>query len=66
MWDAAKVHGETVEQNGLLVTTRPILFGSPSYAASFVTGQARNGRKDWKAEDGRSLGEVEEHASEST
>ena len=36
-----------------------MLFTSPSYAASFVTGMSINGREYWKTEDGRTLKELE-------
>lgn len=36
-----------------------ILFSSPSYAAMFVIGKSANGLISWKANDGRSLKEIE-------
>lgn len=44
--------------NGILQKKQ--LFNSPSYAAAFVLGTNTNGRVDWKAEDGRTLKEIEE------
>lgn len=40
-------------------TTEDIWFKSPSAAARFVTGWSENGRKRWKDESGRCLGEIE-------
>lgn len=36
-----------------------ILFKSPSYAASFVTGSRANGLIEWKTKDGKTLKEIE-------
>jgi hypothetical protein len=40
--------------------TKDVLFTSPSAAAAVLAGGNRNGRRDWKASDGRSLKELEE------
>ena len=40
-----------------------MLFSSPSYAAMFVIGKSANGQTSWKAEDGRTLKEIEEEES---
>ncbi len=45
------------------VLTKNYLFKSPSYAASFVTGNSANGRELWKTIDGVSLKDVEESDS---
>lgn len=47
--------------NGIL--QEDMLFSSPSYAAMFVIGKSANGQTSWKAEDGRTLKEVEEEES---
>lgn len=39
------------------ITTKDILFKSPSAAASFVTGSSTNGNKFWKAKNGKLLGD---------
>lgn len=48
-----------------LVTTEDILFSSSSAAADFVLGYSVSGPKTWKANDGRSLKEVEDSKSDS-
>ena len=48
-----------------LVTTEDILFSSSSAAADFVLGYSVSGPKTWKANDGRSLKEVEASKSDS-
>ena len=40
--------------------TKNYLFNSPSYAAMFVLGMSRNGKIDWKREDGTTLKALEE------
>lgn len=47
--------------NGIL--QEDMLFSSPSYAAMFVIGKSANGQTSWKAEDGRTLKEIEEEES---
>lgn len=44
--------------NGIL--QEDMLFSSPSYAAMFVIGKSANGQTSWKAEDGRTLKEIED------
>lgn len=41
-------------------TTEDILFSSSSLAAGFVLGYSASGPKNWKAQDGRTLKEIEE------
>lgn len=48
-----------------LVTTEDILFSSSSAAADFVLGYSVSGPKTWKANDGRSLKEIEDSKSDS-
>jgi hypothetical protein len=65
---------ETMVQDGVLapaegdrfVLTRNFIFASPSAAASVLAGGSRNGRIDWKAEDGRTLKEMQEDSLEQT
>ncbi|QPK80859.1 GIY-YIG nuclease family protein [Schaalia sp. ZJ405] len=45
--------------NEQMVTTRHLLFSSPSAAAAFVTGASVSGPENWHLGDGRSLREVE-------
>lgn len=47
-----------------LTFTKDVLFSSPSAAASILAGSNRNGRQDWKASDGRSIRQIEEHQAE--
>jgi len=49
-----------VPEGSFLRFTENVLFNTPSQAASIISGKAANGRRDWKAEDGRSLKQVEE------
>ena len=46
------------DDSGRYVLNEDYVCDNPSYAATFVAGGSRNGKKDWKAVDGRSLGEV--------
>ncbi|MDI1484463.1 GIY-YIG nuclease family protein [Polyangium sp. y55x31] len=66
LWETAKATGDLASNGTTTVLKKNMLFSSPSYAASFVTGQSRNGRKDWKAQDGRTLGEVEDAVAMAT
>jgi hypothetical protein len=43
---------------------KDVLFSSPSAASAVLSGTTRNGRRDWKARDGRSLKELEEAQAE--
>ncbi|WP_244532544.1 DUF4357 domain-containing protein [Mesobacillus persicus] len=52
-----------VDVNGIL--QEDVLFRSPSYAAAFVVGGHANGLTEWKAENGKTLKEIE-HIHEST
>lgn len=54
--DKCKVNNEIID--GKL--TKNYLFNSPSYAAMFVLGMSRNGKTEWKMEDGTTLKELEE------
>lgn len=46
-------------------TTEDILFSSSSFAAGFVLGYSASGPKNWKAQDGRTLKEIEESKTSS-
>ena len=46
-------------------TTEDILFSSSSLAAGFVLGYSASGPKNWKAQDGRTLKEIEESKTSS-
>jgi hypothetical protein len=46
------------------ILKKPLLFGSPSYAAAFVSGVALNGRLKWKDNEGVSLRDLEAAALE--
>jgi hypothetical protein len=52
--------GVLVDGGPTLKFSRDYAFPSPSQAAAVVVGYAVNGRQLWKAEDGRSLGEIEQ------
>jgi hypothetical protein len=52
--------GQLVEVGHQLEFVQDYAFPSPSQAASIVVGYSANGRSMWKANDGRSLAEVEE------
>ena len=54
--DKCKTNNEII--NGKL--TKNYLFNSPSYAAMFVLGISRNGKTEWKTEDGTTLKDLEE------
>ena len=54
--DKCKANNEIID--GKL--TKNYLFNSPSYAAMFVLGMSRNGKTEWKMEDGTTLKELEE------
>ena len=54
--DKCKANNEIID--GKL--TKNYLFNSPSYAAMFVLGMSRNGKIDWKREDGTTLKALEE------
>ncbi|MDC3984593.1 GIY-YIG nuclease family protein [Polyangium jinanense] len=60
LWETAKASGDLASNGTTMVVKKNMVFSSPSYAAAFVTGQSRNGRKDWKAQDGRTFGEMED------
>lgn len=47
-------------QDALLQLTQDYSFSSPSTAAAVVLGRSANGRVEWKAEDGRTLKELQE------
>jgi len=42
------------------VASRDILFGSSSYAAAIVAGTSRSGPQGWKADDGRTIKQIED------
>ncbi|WP_170229841.1 GIY-YIG nuclease family protein [Polyangium fumosum] len=63
LWETATATGDLASNGTTMVVQKNMLFNSPSYAAAFVTGQSRNGRKDWKAQDGRTFGEIEDAAT---
>ena len=45
------------DDSGCYVLNEDYVCDNPSSAATFVAGGSRNGKKDWKAADGRSLGD---------
>ena len=45
---------------GELTLSQDYTFGSPSTAASVLLGRHANGRVEWRAEDGRTLKEIQE------
>ncbi|NJK31678.1 MAG: DUF4357 domain-containing protein [Deltaproteobacteria bacterium] len=49
-----------VDSGAFLSFANNHVFASPSAAASIVAGSIRNGRRDWRLADGRTLGEVED------
>lgn len=63
-WTALRDQGITT--GAIVVTdtgitfTKDMLFSSPSAAAAVLAGGNRNGRRDWRASDGRSLKDLEE------
>ena len=57
------IHVGLIEEvGGKLIVTENRLFGSSSYAASFVAGNSRNGRTSWKNGKGKTLKELEKEA----
>lgn len=56
----ALADGSMVVDNGVLRFTKDVLFSSPSAAAAVLAGSNRNGRRDWKTSDGRSIADIEE------
>jgi hypothetical protein len=62
-WVAFKIalvaSGKLADTGSLLVFTEDVLFNSPSAAAAVVYGNNTNGRLAWKADDGRTLKEIE-------
>lgn len=54
--------GVLIEQGSSLVFARDYLFGSPSTAASIVTGRSANGWMEWKASSGKTLDELKRQA----
>jgi len=50
-------YSNLIDENGLLSVD--VLLSSPSAAACFVGGSSLNGNIMWKAEDGRTLREIE-------
>lgn len=50
--------GILVRQGDALIFTRDHLFGSPSTAASIVTGRSANGWVEWKSQQGKTLDEI--------
>jgi hypothetical protein len=54
--------GTLVEKAGFLVFTRDAEFSSPSAAAVVIHGGSANGLTAWKAEDGKSLKQLDEQA----
>ncbi len=57
------VDGVLVLGGNVFKFSRDHLLGSPSAAASVVSGSNRNGREVWKDDKGRTLKEIEEEAS---
>jgi len=54
--------GTLIEQNGLLLFTKDAEFNSPSSAAAVIYGGSANGLIAWKAQDGRTLKQLDEEA----
>lgn len=52
--------GKLADTGALLLFTEDVLFDSPSAAAGVVYGNNVNGREAWKAEDGRTVKNIEE------
>ena len=44
----------------ILIAEEDILFSSPSYAAAIVAGTSRSGPQSWKAENGRTMKQLED------
>ena len=55
---ARQEYAKQIDQEGKLL--QDVSFGSPSYAASFVTGRNSNGLTEWKNKNGTSLKELNE------
>ena len=51
------------EGNEALVFTLDYPFSSPSRGAEVILGRTANGRKEWKASDGRTLKQIQESAT---
>lgn len=54
--------GTLIEKDGFLVFTRDTEFSSPSAAAAVIHGGSANGLTAWKAQDGKSLKQLDEQA----
>ncbi|MCA9955894.1 MAG: DUF4357 domain-containing protein, partial [Anaerolineales bacterium] len=60
--EEAEKSGKIKREGEKAFLVEDILFSSPSYAASFVAGNSRNGRISWKNNQGETLRELEEQA----
>jgi len=64
------IRGALIEDGSILIEgdqadlVRDTLFGSPSAAASVVTGGSRNGMTSWKDDSGRTLGAIRNSLAE--
>lgn len=58
--EAALADGSAAEANGSLRVMRDSLFKSPSAAACFVSGSSRNGKHEWRDDNGKNIGQIEE------
>ncbi len=54
--------GDLIERNDFLLFTKDVEFSSPSAAAAVVHGGSANGLVAWKAQDGRSLKQLDEQS----
>lgn len=54
--------GVLKEDNNMLVATQDILMSSPSYAAAIVAGTSRSGPQSWKAQNDKTMKQIEDEA----
>ena len=54
-----RASGVIAEQGGKLIFTQDYVFGSPSTAAGVILGRSANGRELWKADEGRTLRQIQ-------
>jgi hypothetical protein len=54
--------GKLIPKDGFYVFVQDVEFSSPSAAAAVIEGGSANGLRDWKTNDGRNLGDIEEKA----
>ena len=54
--------GALEDKNNILIATEDILMSSPSYAAAIVAGTSRSGPQSWKANNGKTMKQIEDES----